>query len=245
MQKEIKSIIRQIADLLMVNGSFLINPGLFSGDMGVVLFFTRYARYTQNELYLDYSYDLIGKIQKRINRESPINYKNGLAGIGATIEYLVQHRFIEADTDNILIDFDQRILYTYNLSYFSIDKMMDVAYYTAWRLTGNSRRKEMIRKIILPQITKGIGEKWKKWMNEWGERQIQFNRTSIPVCFGEKTYDYCMELISHNNFWNKDLGILNGIAGWGMSLLTELDGNDSWYLLFPNDFILFNENISS
>ena len=51
----------------------------------------------------------IEKIQNRIHQETPINYKHGLAGIGATIEYLVQEGYIEADTDDIPENIDDRL----------------------------------------------------------------------------------------------------------------------------------------
>ena len=98
-EEYIQSILQQIADVLLMNGGFLSNPGLYSGEMGLVLFFTRYARYTQNDLYLEYSYGLIEKLQNRIHRETPINYKQGLTGIGSSIEYLVQNSFFEVDTE--------------------------------------------------------------------------------------------------------------------------------------------------
>ena len=70
-----KHVLQQISDVLLMNGGFLSNPGLYSGDMGLVLFFTRYARYAKNDLYLEYSYGLMEKIQNRIHRATPINYK--------------------------------------------------------------------------------------------------------------------------------------------------------------------------
>ena len=73
----IQSIIQQISDLLLIKGGFLDDPGLYTGEMGLVLFFTRYARYTQNNLYLEYAYNLIKKTQKKIHRNTPINYKYG------------------------------------------------------------------------------------------------------------------------------------------------------------------------
>ena len=95
------SIIQKISDVLLMNGGFLSNPGLYTGEMGLVLFFTRYARYTQNDLYLDYAYGLMEKLQNRIHRDTSIDYKQGLSGIGSAIEYLVQNGFFEANTDEI------------------------------------------------------------------------------------------------------------------------------------------------
>ena len=211
---DIQLTIHQISDILLMNGGFLNNPGLYTGEMGLVLFFARYARYTQNDLYLEYAYDLMGKIQDRIHLETPINYKQGLTGIGSAIEYLVQNDFFEADTDEILEDFDKRIFFTYNFSYLSIDKIIDIGYYAAWRLSGNSAQKEMIRKTILPKIE---------------------NCSDIAALHQKTVPDNLKVKTSKNDFWSKDMGLKNGLSGWGLSLLTELDGDNSWFSLLPND----------
>jgi hypothetical protein len=85
-EPDAQSILRKISDVLLINGGFLSNPGLYDGEMGLVLFFARYVHYTKNELYSDYAYGLIEKIRKRIDKNTPINYRQGLAGIGSTIE---------------------------------------------------------------------------------------------------------------------------------------------------------------
>lgn len=146
---EIQSILQQISDVLLINGGFLSSPGLYTGDMGPVLFFARYARYTQNDLYLDYCYELMEKLSNKIDRKTPIDYKQGLTGIGSAIEYLVQNGFFDDDTDEILEDFDKRIFFTYYLLCLSIDEIMDVGSYTMWRLSGNSSKKDMIQRNIL------------------------------------------------------------------------------------------------
>ena len=221
-EQDIKMTLQQISAILLINGGFSNNPGLYSGEMGLVLFFTRYARHTQNDLYVDYAYDLMGKVQHKIHQGTPINYKQGLTGIGSSIEYLVQNDYFEADTDELLEDFDKRIFFTYNLSNLPVDELKDIGYYALWRMSGNSSKKDMIRQIIVPQI----------------ERHSVFPklcRQNLPESFKEKTYGYCLELIEKKEFWSKDLGLQNGLAGWGLSLLTELDGDDSWILLLQND----------
>ena len=217
-QNNIRSTVQQIADVLLMSGGFLSNPGLYTGEMGIVLFFARYARYTQNQLYLEYCSGLIEKIQNRIYRETAINYKQGLTGIGAAIEYLVQNDFFEADTDEILIDFDQRILFTYNLPRLSFVETKDVSYYAAWRLSGKSTQKDMIRQTLSQTVIPDL------------------SKIGIPDCLKEKSYSRCAELMIKNDFWTKETGLQNGLAGWGMSLLTELDGDNSWISLLPYDF---------
>jgi len=222
------SILQQISDVLLINGGFLNNPGLYSGETGIVLFFVRYARFTQNDLYLDYAYGLVEKIQNRINHNTLINYEQGLTGIGSTIEYLVQNGFFEADTDEILEDFDKRVFFTYNLLYLPIDEVIDVSHYALWRLSGSNAHKGMILQTILPQIEKVLHN------HSIDISQLQVARKSIPKVFLEKTSLRYQELIANNVFWNKEMGLYDGLAGWGMSLLTELDGDNSWFSLLPD-----------
>ena len=227
---EIEQELRQIADVLLMSGNLMNNPGLYTGEMGLVLFFARYAQSTQDDLYMDYAFDLMENIQKiRLHRYSPIGYKHGLAGIGSAIEYLVQNGYFEANTDAVLDDFDIRIFHKYNLRGMSPDEITDVWYYVNWRLSGNSARKDYIRQAILPQIETVMLNYTAK------PSQLQLLKKNVlPDIFKEKTYSRYLELVDNKDFWNKNRGIQDGLAGWGLSLLTILDGDNSWFLLFPD-----------
>jgi len=50
-EQSINTYLHRISNILLINGGFLSNLGLYSGNMGIVLFFYRYARLTQNEIY--------------------------------------------------------------------------------------------------------------------------------------------------------------------------------------------------
>jgi len=226
MEKNIHPIIRKIADVLMLQAGFLENPGLFSGEMGLVLFFSRFARLTRNDLYLVYSYELMERLKKRIYRHTPIDYKDGLAGIGAAIEYLVQTGLLESDTDVVLKEFDRRMLFSCNLSLLPIAEIIDVGYYAAWRLSGSSAHKEAIRQTVLPQLTHVMNEN--AIVPAW-------ERAKMSGCWNEKSYSRCLKYMAAGLFWNNDLGLQSGLAGWGLSLMTELDGDDSWMSLLPDD----------
>ena len=236
-EQEIQSILRHVANILLINGGFLNNPGLYTGEMGLVLFFTRYARFTHNDLYLDYAYGLIEKIQRRIHQDTPVNYRHGLTGIGSATEYLVQNGFFEADTDEILEDFDKRIYFTYNIPYLPVEDMIDIWYYIQWRLSVNSMQQDKIRQFILPQIEKSMHH------HSVDPATLAFHRKVIPAGFEEKTFDRCLNTSPDpskdgnlkSDFWNKELGLQNGLAGWGMSLLTEIDGDNTWFPLLPSN----------
>jgi hypothetical protein len=74
-----------------------------------LFFFFQIARQTKNQIYEDYAGELIDEIYEEITENTPVNFENGLAGIGWGIEYLVQNKFIVADTDEVLEEFDNRI----------------------------------------------------------------------------------------------------------------------------------------
>lgn len=95
---------------LTLNASFISDLGLFHGKMGCVLFFAQYARYTHDEHYEEFANELLDEICEDITKDIPIGLEYGLCGIGWGIEYLVQNGFLEGDTDEILEDFDNRIM---------------------------------------------------------------------------------------------------------------------------------------
>ena len=100
---------QRIINTLLLNASFIDNPGLMHGKMGISIFFFHLARQTENKTYEDYAGELIDEIYEEISTKTPVDFENGLAGIGWGIEYLVQNGFIEANTNEVLEEFDKKI----------------------------------------------------------------------------------------------------------------------------------------
>jgi lantibiotic modifying enzyme len=100
---------QHIINTMLLNASFIDNIGLMHGKMGISIFFFQLARQTKNQIFEDYADELIDEIYEEITTNTPVDFENGLAGIGWGIEYLVQNKFIEADTDEVLEEFDNRI----------------------------------------------------------------------------------------------------------------------------------------
>ena len=107
-QEAIAHHLRQISDMLVLNGTLTDCPGLIHGKMGITVFFCHYARYTNNTFYMEYVVDLIETIQSQIHINSPADYEQGIAGIGVGIDYLIRNNLLEADND-MFDDFDQRM----------------------------------------------------------------------------------------------------------------------------------------
>lgn len=101
--------LQRIADVLFLNASFNDNPGLLTGKMGIAIFLYHYARSTGNDLYDTYAGELIDEIYSGMSTKTPVDFANGLTGIGWGIQYLVKNRFVEADTDEALAEIDNAV----------------------------------------------------------------------------------------------------------------------------------------
>ena len=109
LKERIERRLQRIANVLLLNASFIDNIGLLNGKMGTAIFFYHYGRYTNNKIFSDYAGELIDEIYEEINTGTPVNFANGLTGIGWGIEYLVKNKFVQADTDEALAEIDTSV----------------------------------------------------------------------------------------------------------------------------------------
>ena len=115
LNKMIGDRLQRIANILLLNSSFLDNPGLLNGKMGIAIFFYHYGRIAGKKTYEDYAGELVDEIYEEINTSTPVNFENGLTGIGWGIEYLVKNGFVHADTDEALEEVDN-IVYSNSIN---------------------------------------------------------------------------------------------------------------------------------
>lgn len=105
-----ENLLQRIANHQLLHSACVSNTGLFSGKMGLVIFFFQYALHTQNARYEDIACELLDDIYEDLDTMAPIDLKDGLCGIGWGIEYLAHHKFIEGSTDEILEKIDSKIM---------------------------------------------------------------------------------------------------------------------------------------
>lgn len=105
-----RNILKKIADYQLLQTGYIPENGLFNGKTGIALFFFYYARYTANPIYEDFAGEILEELGKGISVRTPITFANGLCGIGWSIEYMKSQHFIEADTDEILEEIDEKIM---------------------------------------------------------------------------------------------------------------------------------------
>lgn len=111
---------------LMLRSSFLTDVGLFSGKMGLVLFFVHYSKYTSGTMYEDIADELMDEIWEEVTKEIPFDFQSGLCGIGWGLEYLIQKGFVEGESLEVCEELDKKIMEKdpRRITNFSLEKGM-------------------------------------------------------------------------------------------------------------------------
>lgn len=84
--------------------------GLLQGQMGVIIFLFHYSRFCQSELYKQKAEQMLESLLSAIKADTHYGLNTGLSGIGWGIAYLHQEGFVEGNIDEILEDFDKKIM---------------------------------------------------------------------------------------------------------------------------------------
>ena len=141
-------LLKRIARSLMLHSSFLSNIGLLNGKTGISIFFYHYARHTGKRIYDDFAGELLDEIYTEIHANSPVNFKDGLCGIGWGIEYLIRNQFIEGNPDKVLADLDKQIVErdVRRISDDSLETgLAGIACYVISRMENRGKEHEYIR----------------------------------------------------------------------------------------------------
>lgn len=118
-------------DLLPSIADFLIQKvpstelGVADGIMNEVLFFFHYARFTNDERWEKHARTLLDKVLTALEdtQSLPIDFKDGICGIGWGLIYLVQQGFLNAESvENVLYTID------YVLSDIDIDEIETLSF---------------------------------------------------------------------------------------------------------------------
>ena len=212
--------VEQALAYLTINGSYLNDLGLFHGKMGIVLFFTELAHASQNSAYEDLASNLLGEIYDEIHYDLPINFENGLCGIGWGIEYLVQHGLLEGDTDEILSDIDQKVMEINPLRMmdFSLCRGLGgITYYVLARLNA-SRQSDTLPfdKDYLNVLQKAMSQAVFSHEDEIGfnlleslQQVVNGQHINLQLPSFLTSYE-----IKETSFDDVLLGLENGLTGW-------------------------------
>lgn len=149
LKQKMDTHLQRIVNVLLLNASFIPNHGLLNGKMGIAIFIYHYARYTKNAIYTCYAGELIDEIYEEINKNTPIDFADGLTGIGWGIEYLAKNGFVEADTDKALAEIDATISQVITEGVWdnlTLQHLADCGYYFISRLKEKDSGKILFNK---------------------------------------------------------------------------------------------------
>ena len=228
LQHEKVHLLERIANHLIINNSFLDDLGLFHGKMGIMIFFYHYSRYTNNPIYEEFAGELLDEIFEEIHDKLPIDFENGYLGIGWGIEYLVEQKFVDRDTSDILENVDKKVMErdVRRISDMSLNTGLEgVFHYVLARLQNNYDDSNLfdveylsdLKKITSNIERKSLPESLLYLINDyrlWTESK-QLNYRYL-VCLNDF---FCNEINTDNNVYEWKLGVKNGCAGIGLNLI--------------------------
>jgi len=148
---KVEDRLKRIANILLLNASFIDNPGLLNGKMGIAIFFYHYSRYCGNKIYEDYAGELIDEIYEEINADTSMDFTTGITGIGWGIEYLIGNKFVDADSDEALAEIDNAVYLSMLNSPLLLDNGKDLFGYGLYcisRLRGHEHDDENLTTFI-------------------------------------------------------------------------------------------------
>lgn len=223
MERTKDEILSRIARLLMLHSSFSVNLGLLNGKMGIALFFYHLSRYTGRKIYDDFAGELIDEIYEEIHDHYPTNFKDGFCGIAWGIEYLIQNRFVKANSNEVLCDIDKMIFErdVRKISDYTLDSGLEgIAHYVIARCTGKPRNDIVIPREYISELSSVLENAEKSEISVMlktilnGEFSIAKDTLLTEIALNVK--------YNINNIFNdkRSLGIRNnGYAGIGLNLI--------------------------
>lgn len=220
-------LLRLIVQHLIINSGFTNNLGLFHGKMGIALFFCHYARHSNKSLYNDFAGELIEMINEDLTEDIPINMENGLSGIGWSIEYLVNNKFMTGNTNDILTEIDERIMQydPLRMKDYSFNQgITGILFYVSTRLISQNRG----------TTNCSFDKEYLNTLFKETEQLLSDNTLNKESCHIVKTYRYIycnpqkqtpkltlFPFLHFEKSKDEELGLIKGWAGKGLKLLSE------------------------
>ncbi len=140
--------------------------GLFSGKMGLAIYFYHQARISAEKKYEIFAEELLASVYEKINEINSIDIESGLIGVGEGILYLINKNFVGGNPNTILKDIDAKIFSTLYFNHLadkpiqSIKELIVIvkaATYFCKRLSNQHISKDeryLLQQIIIRSINK-------------------------------------------------------------------------------------------
>ena len=133
--------------------------GLSSGKTGFCLYFYLKSRLTGNKEYEQIAGKFIEDLISNIDNLKQYDIKNGLAGVGLGIDFLINNKFVKGDSNQVLSDVDSELFkqlsYITNNAKLDFSVQLQILYYFIARLRkqkSGSEQEWLIRELIIQTI---------------------------------------------------------------------------------------------
>ena len=143
---------QRIIDALQMHASFIDNAGLFHGKMGIALYFFHLGRLTDREEFTLFAEELLDEVIEALPRGLPVDFANGLTGIGWAVEYLIRNGFVDADADEVLEEIDAKIWRVFIHEACTIDLIVSTGYYLTSRLSYRADNDEDMKALHMKYL---------------------------------------------------------------------------------------------
>lgn len=208
---------------LLLTSHSIKEPGLFYGKIGVAIAFFRYGRKNNNQIFLDQGNELIEGILDDVNHKVSFDFATGLAGIAWGIEYLVQNKFVEGNTNLICSELDQKIssISVRRLSDLSLETGLEgILHYLLARIKGSFAQNnrvpfdytllDEIQETIVMHRKKNISHSLNELFTIFGH---YYSNHSTPLYILNPESLYISTIIKES-IEDNPLGLRRGLAGW-------------------------------
>lgn len=219
------NLTERISHLIMMNSFFIVDPGLYHGQMGIAVAMSKLYKHTENKVFLDFSYDLLDLVFTKVSNQLPFSLSSGLAGIGWGIEYFIQNNFVVGNSIEICEEIDHKIMETdpRRITDLSLDSGFEgLLHYILFHIQGAVKQNTQ-----LPFDNKYLtdiyyicymlsGKKISQSLRKMTKTFTFFIEEEIFNGYHVFPTDYISNLseISKNNLESYPLGFSNGLSGF-------------------------------
>jgi hypothetical protein len=179
------NFLQPYADFLLEKSNSVSNLTLWHGKTGIAITLLHLSRITNEEKYALYANKLIDEVSENISTEIPFCFGNGLLGIGCGLQYIINERFMEGDSDEILSEIDQVAINIINhrpVNSLSIETgICGVGFYLYNRLKNRPKDDENIITLKLKEHLIYLIDRIEELLLETKELQ-DYNDTYFLLC---------------------------------------------------------------
>lgn len=232
LKDKVNKRLQRIANVLLLNASFIDNLGLLNGKMGIAIFFYRYGRYSDNKVFTDYAGELIDEIYEEISTTTTVDFTNGLTGIGWGIGYLTENRFVDTNTDEALVDIDNAVYRNMLNSPLLLDNGNDLFGYGLYcisRLSGHEHDDDNLTTLIKKEHLIYLTDECERLLIH--KRYLEFNILQLSISTINSILWFLIEMEKLGIFPSKVRQILKYLPDYAASEQKKDKGISDMYIL--------------